>query len=131
MSIDADGPEVTEIPVGTPSDRERAALDRARKVSTLLDDAVRVPGTDFRIGIDPIVSVLPVGGDALGLLMSAYIVVEALLLGVPKRLLARMVFNIVLDFAGGSVPVLGTLFDAYWKANERNVELLERHVGAA
>jgi len=131
MAEDPDTPDrASEIAVETPTDRERGALRRARRVSTLMDDAIPIPGTDQRFGLDPVISVLPIGGDAVAAALSAYVLLEAILLGVPKRLLGRMVLNIAIDFLGGAIPFLGTLFDVYWKANERNVALLERHVGA-
>lgn len=107
---------------------EKAAIKRMRAVSTLLDDAIRVPGTDFRVGLDPIVGILPVAGDSVMSVISMYIVLEAANLGVPMPVVARMVVNIAVDAVGGSVPVLGTLFDAAWKANRRNVRLVEEHV---
>jgi hypothetical protein len=110
---------------------ERAALNRCRTVANVLDDAVRVPGTDRKIGIDPIVGVLPVAGDAVMAALSGYIVVEALRLDVPQETLVRMVGNVLVDFLGGSVPLIGDLFDATYKANVRNVELLEDALDAA
>ena len=107
---------------------EEAALKRMRTVGTLLDDAVRVPGTEFRVGIDPIVGILPVAGDSVMSVISMYIVLEAANLGVPMSTVARMLANIAVDAVIGSIPVLGTLFDAGWKANKRNVKLVEQHV---
>lgn len=103
-------------------------LERCRLVGTALDDAIPVPGTDRRIGLDPILGVLPVAGDAVAAVASSYIVLEAARLGVPSSTLARMGANVALDFGVGSIPVVGDLFDAAFKANKRNVELLEEHV---
>lgn len=108
--------------------REEAALRRARSVSQLLDEAVRVPGTDFRVGLDPLLSVVPVGGDTVGAALSLYPIVEAYRLGAPRRTLAAMVLLVAIDAVIGSVPIAGTVFDAFWKANTWNVGLLERHV---
>lgn len=108
--------------------RERAALERARKASTLMDEAIRIPGIGYRVGIDPILSIAPVSGDIAGAVLSMYIVAEATRLGVPPKTLVRMVVNIAIDTVGGSVPVAGTLLDAVWKANKRNVSLLEDHL---
>ena len=109
---------------------QEAAIKRMRAVSTILDDAIRVPGTDFRVGLDPIVGILPVAGDSVMSVISMYIVLEAANLGVPMPVVAKMVANVLVDALGGSVPVLGTLFDATWKANRRNVKLVEQHVDA-
>lgn len=92
-------------------------------VATLLDDSVRVPGTSYRIGIDPLVGILPGAGDAVTGLVSLYIVAESARLGVSQTTLLRMLANVAIDVGGGSVPVLGDIFDAAWKANRRNVEL--------
>ncbi len=108
--------------------KEEAALRRVRGLSFLLDDALKVPGTDFRIGLDPILSVLPVAGDAVAAVLSLYPVLEAYRLDVPRETLTKMLALVVVDAVGGSVPVLGTLFDAFWKANEWNVKTIERHL---
>ncbi|WP_254839241.1 DUF4112 domain-containing protein [Natronomonas marina] len=106
-----------------PDSVDEAAVRRMRFVAYLLDESVRVPGTSIRVGLDPILGIVPGGGDAVSAALSAYIVVESARLGVPFLTLLRMVANVSLDFAVGSVPVLGTLFDAVWKANKRNFEL--------
>jgi hypothetical protein len=108
---------------------ERAALRRCRRAATLLDEAVRVPGTRFRVGIDAVVGLLPVAGDVITAVLSLYIVAEAYRLGAPAGVLLRMALNLVLDLAVGSVPLVGDLFDAVWKANSRNLSLLENHLG--
>lgn len=119
--------ELEVIPVDR-TERERAALRRSRSVARLLDEAVRVPGTDRRVGLDPMLGLLPLGGDAIGALLSLYVVVEAYRIGAPKGVLVRMLANLVADFLIGIVPVVGDIFDAVWKANTRNVALLEDYV---
>jgi hypothetical protein len=106
------------------------ALRRARAASRLLDAAVTVPGTSVRVGLDPLLSVVPFG-SLLGTLCSLYIVVEAARSGVPGRTLARMLANLAVDTAVGAVPLVGPFVDAAWRANERNVSLFERHVDRA
>ena len=107
-----------------------ASLKRLRQISHLLDNAIPVPGTKYRFGLDPILGLLPGGGDMAGGLMSVYIVFEAMRMGVPAETIGRMGFNIVLDLLTGTVPVVGDLFDVAWKANSLNVALLEQHVAA-
>jgi len=107
---------------------EAAALERVRSVTRLLDEAVRIPGTDVRIGLDPILSILPVAGDAAGAVLSLYPIVEAYRLGVPKRTLLVMLSLVAVDAVIGSVPILGSVFDAFWTANRWNYGLLERHL---
>ncbi|KOX93756.1 hypothetical protein AMS69_07490 [Haloarcula rubripromontorii] len=105
-------------------DTEPAALGRIRTVAHILDESVRIPGTRFRVGLDPILGLLPIAGDVAMALCSLYIVAEAVRLGVPKRTVVRLLANIAVDATVGSVPVVGDLFDAYWKANVRNAELV-------
>jgi hypothetical protein len=104
---------------------ERRALDRARSVARVLDEAVRVPGTRFRVGLDPILGVAPVSGDAVAALGALYVVFTGVKLGVPLSVTLTMLANVLVDFAAGSIPVLGTIIDAKLKVNRRNVELLE------
>jgi len=108
--------------------RESAALDRVQTVSRLLDEAVRVPGTDIRVGLDPVIGLVPVVGDAVSAVISLYPVAEAYRLDVPRRTLAKMLGLVAVDALAGSIPVVGDVFDAFWKANEWNSRALERHV---
>jgi hypothetical protein len=104
---------------------------RARRVRTLariLDNAIPIPGTRWRFGFDAIVGLVPVAGDLIGGLLSGYIILEAARAEVPTLTLARMLMNVGIDTLVGAVPALGDLFDAAWKANVRNVDLLERHL---
>ena len=110
---------------------EAAALERVRVVTQLLDAAVRVPGTEFHIGLDPILSILPIAGDAAGAVLSLYPVFEAVRLGASWRTLATMLTLVAVDAVVGSIPVLGTVFDALWRANEWNYSLLERELTSA
>ncbi len=104
-------------------------LRRARLLAHLLDDAVRLPG-GFRIGLDPLLSVLPVAGDAAGAVVSSYVVLEAWRAGVPRWTLARMVCYILAEAALGSIPVVGPLVDAVARVNKRNVALFEEAVSS-
>lgn len=108
-------------------DAERR-LRRLRRLSELLDSAVRVPGTDRRVGLDALVGLVPGVGDALTALVSLLVVAEGYRLGASRLTLLRMLANVAVDYAVGSVPLAGDLFDAAWKANERNVRLLEREL---
>ena len=105
-------------------------LKRLRALSYILDNAIPIPGTPYRIGIDPILGLIPGGGDIAGAILSAYIVFSAGMLGAPKDSLVQMLLNIVLESVVGTVPVVGDLFDATWKANVKNLELLETHLQA-
>lgn len=107
-----------------------ARLKRLRRLAWLIDGVFKLPGTRFRFGLNSIVGLVPVGGDAVLGALSLYIVYEAAKLGVPRPQLARMLANVALEVAGGSVPVLGDVFDMALKANLRNLAIIERHVGA-
>jgi hypothetical protein len=99
--------------------RERLAF-----LAWLLDSSIPIPGTRLTIGLDAIVGLLPFIGDLVGVLASSYILAEANRLGVGRAVLARMAFNVALEGVVGIVPLFGDLFDAAWKANQRNVRLL-------
>ena len=104
---------------------------RLRQLSYWLDEAIRIPGTPYRIGLDPIIDLLPIGGDFIGTAFSIYIIFEAARLGAPHATLGQMVGNIIWDTVIGAVPVLGALADATWKANSKNIALLEEHLNVA
>jgi hypothetical protein len=103
-------------------------VERLRTVARVLDAAFRLPGTRFRFGVDAIIGLVPGLGDAVGAILSAWIVLEAVRLGAPRATVLRMVWNVAVETVIGVVPILGDLFDAGYKANLRNVRLLDRHV---
>jgi hypothetical protein len=107
-----------------------SGVTRARGIARLLDDLVRIPGTNIGIGLDPLIGLIPGLGDVVGGAMSGYILLVAAQEGAPTSVLVRMLGNIALDSLVGLVPVLGDLFDVGVKANRRNVQLLERFLGA-
>ena len=107
------------------ADRDLAAL---RALARIMDDAVRIPGTRFRIGLDALVGLVPGVGDAATGLIAGYAILAAARAGAPPPLLARMAGNVLLDALAGAIPVLGDVFDIAWKANRRNVKLLERYL---
>jgi hypothetical protein len=107
--------------------REDAALIALRKYAVLLDSAFQVPGTQMRFGLDPIAGLIPGIGDLITGFFSVMILLHSFRLKIPKVVVARMLLNTGLDLAAGSVPILGDLFDAGFKANLKNLRLLERH----
>lgn len=106
------------------NERQRACLARVERVSRLTDSALRIPFTEIRFGLDPLLGLIPVGGDLAGLLLSLYLYSEASASGAPGRIKRRMLGNALIDFLGGLVPVIGDIFDVAWRANSRNAELL-------
>ena len=99
-----------------------------RRITWLMDQGIRVPGTNFRFGLDPILGLVPGLGDAAGAIISGVMLMEAVRNRAATFTLIRMSGNIALDALIGAVPVVGDLFDFGWKANTRNLELLERHL---
>ena len=106
------------------------SLSRARRIARLLDSALRIPGTNIRFGLDAVVGLIPGLGDAAGAALAAYLVLLAARIGAPAAVILRMLGNVAVDAIAGAVPVLGDLFDIGWKANLRNVALLERYLDA-
>jgi hypothetical protein len=101
---------------------------RLGRIAWLLDSSIPLPGMRFRIGVDAIIGLIPGVGDLLGVLLSSYIVREAARVGAPPSVLIRMAWNVALEGVVGMVPLLGDVFDAAWKANQRNFALLEAHL---
>jgi Domain of unknown function (DUF4112) len=99
-----------------------------RALSRLLDDAYTIPGTRYRFGWDSLIGLIPGLGDAIGAIFSSYIILHASRLGAPKSVITRMIANAGIDTVVGWVPILGDLFDVAWKANTRNLQLLEQHL---
>ena len=110
----------------TPSQEQRVEL--LRRVARMLDSAVPVPGTSFRFGLDPILGLVPGVGDLVSPLFTLGILFQARDLGIPRIVQLRMIFNVAIDVLTGFIPLIGDLFDFAWKANNRNMALLERHV---
>ena len=102
-------------------------LRALRTFSRLLDSAVTIPGTQFRIGLDPVLGLIPGLGDLVSPLCAIAMLVVARDAGLPLIVQLRMVFNVAIDAFVGFVPLIGDVFDFAWKANNRNMELLERH----
>ncbi|HET7057634.1 MAG TPA: DUF4112 domain-containing protein [Nitrospiraceae bacterium] len=102
----------------------------ARLLAQVLDRSIRVPGTNLRIGLDPLIGLIPGFGDAVASLAGSMILFLAAQLQVPKIVLVRMSVNIALNGVIGSIPLFGDLFSLWFQSNVRNVALLERHVAA-
>lgn len=99
-----------------------------RGLARFLDDSIPVPGTTYRIGVEPIVGLVPGVGDFFGMTLSAYIILRAADLGVSKATIVRMIINLAIDGLFGSLPIVGDLFDIVWKANLRNIAIVEAEI---
>ncbi len=106
-----------------------ARLERLRRVARLMDTRFRLPLVGVRFGLDNVVGLVPVVGDAVSWAVAGWIVAEARRLGAPPELLGRMGANAAVDWAIGLVPLAGDLLDLGVRSNRRNVRLLERELG--
>lgn len=109
-----------------PRNLERpSSVDSLERLSWVMDDLIRVPVLGWRFGLDALVGLIPGFGDTATTLVSFYILVAAVRYRVPKITLIRMALNLALDYLIGSLPLVGDLFDAWWKSNQKNVDLLK------
>jgi len=113
-----------------PSNPHIKKLTHLRSLSYVLDNAISIPGTSYRIGLDPLIGLIPGVGDIVGAGISFYIVLQAARMGVSQSTLYRMTLNIIVETLVGAIPIFGDLFDASWKANAKNVALLERYLNS-
>ncbi|MDO9416333.1 DUF4112 domain-containing protein [Pararhizobium sp.] len=100
---------------------------RLAAIARVMDTAIHIPGTGIRLGADSVLGLVPGIGDAAGALVGLYIVNEARTLGLPRTVLAKMIYNLGLDTAVGAIPVVGDVFDVYFKSHKRNVQLILDH----
>jgi hypothetical protein len=113
-----------------PPRRGRDTPELSRLIAWVLDDLIPIPGTRLRIGLDPIIGLIPGFGDGSTAVISSTILLTGLRAGVPRIVLVRMALNVILNSLIGAIPVAGDLFSAFFKSNRRNYDLLERHAGA-
>jgi hypothetical protein len=103
-------------------------LQLLRRFVRLLDDGFRIPIIGYRVGLEPLLGLIPFVGDVTGFALSGYLIFRASRLGAPRSLISKMLMNALIDTVIGSIPVLGDIFDFVWKANRRNLELFEQHL---
>lgn len=113
---------------GYRSGRNAEARRRLETLARLLDSAVRIPGTEIRVGLDAALNVIPGIGTLTAKGMAGYLIWEASRLGVPSGTLMRMIGNVGLDLVISSIPVVGWVGDIFWRANNRNIDLLRDHL---
>ena len=97
------------------------------QLAWFLDNSISLPGTQYKVGADALIGLIPGIGDGIGTLLSSYILVAAARMGVPKKILLQMSYNIAVETIIGLIPFLGDAFDMVWKANMRNVQLLDAY----
>jgi uncharacterized protein DUF4112 len=116
-----------EIVGASRAERFRAAEQRIGRVTRLLDELVGVPGTPIKVGLDPVIGLIPVVGDAVAAGVGAWVIAEAARFGVPRLVLGRMVLNLLLDLGVGAIPILGDVYDLFFRSNSKNLDLFRRH----
>ena len=103
-------------------------VELAKKLVYVMDEAIRIPVINKRIGLDPIIGIVPIVGDIVSALISVLIVVGLVRHGAPSNLVFKMIVNVVVDFVLGGIPVIGDLWDFFFKANSKNLKLfIEYH----
>ncbi len=113
-------------PVLITNESDDARLAGARMLAKLMDTAFEIPGTGIKVGLDPLLGLLPGIGDAISSAIGGYIVMVASQMGVPRAVIGRMMANLAIDMVIGVVPLVGDMLDVAWKANVKNVRLLEQ-----
>jgi hypothetical protein len=109
------------------TERFRAAERRIGRVTHALDELVSVPGTSVKVGLDPVIGLIPVVGDAVAAVVGLWVIGEAARFGIPRLVLGRMGVNLLVDLAIGAIPILGDIFDFAFRSNSANLELFRRH----
>ena len=105
------------------------AQRRLQRIAKLMDSQIRVPGLGLKIGADAVLGLVPGVGDILTGAIGAYLIYEAQRLGIPRSAIARMIANIAFDTAIGAIPVFGDIWDFFFRSNDRNMQILARHIG--
>jgi hypothetical protein len=109
------------------AERFQDAERRIGRISRLMDELVPIPGTSQRIGLDPVLGLVPGAGDLVSAFAGGWIILEAVRFGIPRVVLLRMLWNTIVDLAVGAIPILGDLFDVAFRSNARNLGLFRRH----
>lgn len=118
---------IGEVVGASRTERFHAAERRIGRVTRLLDELVSVPGTPVKVGLDPVIGLIPVVGDAVAAGVGAWVIAEAAHFGVPRVVLGRMVLNLLLDLGIGAIPLVGDAYDLFFRSNTRNLNLFRRH----
>ena len=116
-----------EIVGASRAERFREAERRIGRVTHALDELIAVPGTQVKVGLDPVIGLIPVVGDVVAGIVGAWVIGEAARFGIPRVVLARMVVNLVIDLTLGAIPFLGDIYDVVFRSNSKNMALFRRH----
>ena len=100
--------------------------EQVRHLAWILDSAYEIPGTKFRVGIDPLIGLIPILGELISVAIGGYIIMLATRIGIPRPILLRMMANLAIDAVLGAIPIVGDVLDAAWRANAKNAKLLDQ-----
>lgn len=117
----------SDITAVSPEEIEMSVA-RLEALAKVMDSIITIPGTNVRLGVDALLGLLPVIGDAISATISSYLIWEAKRLGVSRFLLARMAGNVMIDTVVGAVPLVGDVFDVAYRSNLKNIALLKKHI---
>lgn len=120
-------PKVEVLKARPIRDNDAPAIQWVEQLSRLMDSRFVIPGTNIRFGIDPILSLLPVFGDLITFIISGMLIYTMRNHGASRNVAIKMILNATMDTVIGAVPIVGTIFDVFYKANDRNIKLLKEH----
>jgi hypothetical protein len=109
------------------SERFHDVEARIKRVTYVLDEVVPIPGTGQKVGLDPVVGLIPVVGDVIGAIVGSWIILEAARFGIPRVALGRMIVNMLVDLGIGAIPLIGDVFDVVSRSNSANLSIFRRH----
>jgi hypothetical protein len=120
-------PKVEVLKARPIRDHDAPAIQWVEQIARLMDSRFTIPGTKIRFGIDPILSLLPVFGDLVTFIVSGMLIYTMRNHGASRNVAIKMILNATLDALIGAIPILGTVFDVFYRANDRNIKLLKEH----
>jgi Domain of unknown function (DUF4112) len=114
--------------ISAPTVNRAASIARVKRIARIMDTAWGIPGTKMRFGADSLIGLVPGAGDLVTMGISLYMLAEAHRLGIPKSILLKMAGNIAVDTGIGAVPLVGDVFDLFFKSNRKNAKLLVDYI---
>jgi hypothetical protein len=106
------------------TDQNEETIKKLKRLAKIMDTSIGIPSTKYTFGLDPLLGLIPGGGDLVGLAISLYLIAQSRQLNTPRKTQLKMIANTLIDAGIGAIPILGDLFDIFYKANSRNIDLL-------
>ena len=110
------------------SEHDEETIKRLKRLAKLMDTSIGIPGTKFNFGLDALLGLIPGGGDLAGLAISLYLIAQSRQLNTPRNTQIKMLANTLIDAGIGTIPIVGDIFDFFFKANSRNIDLILREL---